>query len=246
VSGGRRALAQCLTVIVPVAVALSAAAPPAGGSTSPATEYKAALRAAAAESVHFVSKATDGGVELEAVGDTGKSAGSQVLVVQSGNTVETLEIVLIGSTGYIRGNATALQKVVGLTAAQSTAFAGSWLSFPSGVADLADLVGGLRNRDVASELTMTGPYTLGATKKIGGHDTQGINGFAGTSTGGKEAVELFVETGGTPRPVQEVTRAGAKSSDITGTVTFSKWGEKNHIKAPPHPYSLASLYPPSG
>jgi hypothetical protein len=218
----------------------------AGASTTAQAEYKAALRAAGSESVHYVSKAIQDGVALEVVGDTGTTAGSQVLVIESGTTIETLEIVLVRATGYVRGNATALQKIMGLSAAQSTTYANTWLSFPATDANLADLVGGLRNKDVATELAMTGPYTFGPTKKIGGHSTQGIGGFANTATSTKIPIELYVESGSIPRPVEEVTNPGKDSKTIEGTVTFSKWGEKNHTTAPSHSVPLASLAPSAG
>jgi hypothetical protein len=96
---------------------------------------------------------------------------------------------------------------------------------------------------VASELQMSGPYTLGGTKKIDGLDTQAINGTAATSSGTKVPIVLYVEIGGTPRPVEEVTNPKGKSSGITGTVTFSKWGEKTHPKVPKPSVPLVPLLP---
>ncbi|HWE66894.1 MAG TPA: hypothetical protein VG298_09645 [Acidimicrobiales bacterium] len=221
---------------------LAALGPPASGATSAKTQYQAVLRAAGSESVHYVSKANDQGVVLEVIGDTGQTSGSQVLVIQSGSTVEELEVVLVGATGYVRGNANSLQKIIGLSAAQSTTYTNVWLSFPATDPTLAQLVGGLRNKDVATELAMSGPYTLAGTKKVGGHTTQGVKGFATSSSGGKVSIALYYETGTTPHPVEEVTNPG-KAGGIAGTVTFSKWGEKNHTVAPSKVVSLASLAP---
>lgn len=177
------------------------------------------------------------------VGDTGKTAGSQVLEVHNGATTEQLAVVLIGSTGYIRGNESALEKVLGLTVAQSTTYTSKWLSFPTSNTALAELVSGLRNSDVALELRMTGPYTMGGTKMIAGHTVQAINGTASTSSGTKIPIVLYVSAGGTPRPVEEVTNPAAKSSSITGTVIFSDWGEKTHPTAPAKSTPLVPLLP---
>ena len=49
---------------------------------------------------------------------------------RSGSTTEELAVLLVGSTGYVRGNVAALEKVLGLTAAQSNAYANKWLSLP--------------------------------------------------------------------------------------------------------------------
>jgi hypothetical protein len=216
---------------------------PADAATSARSEYQAALKASAAQDVHYVSKAADQGVVLEVIGDTGKTSGSQVLEVQNGATVEELEVILIGSTGYIKGNDSALLRIVGLTSAQSGKYSGKWLSFPSADSSLSDLVSGLRNSNVPSELQMTGPYTLGGTKKVNGQETRAIKGSAATSSGSKVPIVLYVDASGTPRPVEEITNPHGKNSSIEGSVTFSKWGEKNHPKAPNGALSLISLIP---
>jgi hypothetical protein len=140
------------------------------------TVYQAALKAAASENVHFVSKATEQGISLEVIGDTGKTMGSQVLEVLSGSTTEELAVVLIGSTGYIRGNQSALEKIVGLTAAQSNTYTNKWLSFPTSNTALAELVTDCATRTSRRSWQMTGPYTMGGTKTIAGHATQAIKG----------------------------------------------------------------------
>jgi hypothetical protein len=206
-------------------------------------KYQAAMKAATAQNVHYVSKATEQGITLEVIGDTGRTSGSQVLEVQNGSTVEELAVVLIGSTGYLRGNAAALEKVLGLTTTQSATYANKWLSFPTSNTSLAELVSGLRNSDVAAELEMTGPYSFGGTKMIAGHVVEAINGTAATSSGTKFPIVLYVSASGTPRPVQEITNPNAKSSAITGTVTFSNWGETTHPKAPTKSTPLVPLLP---
>jgi hypothetical protein len=234
------AVAASLTTTVVGTTLLSGSA---GAANSAKTMYRAALKAAGSENVHYVSKATEQGISLDVVGDTGPSAGSQVLEVQSGSTTERLSVVLIGATGYIRGNESALEKVLGLTTAQSNTYTNKWLSFPTSNTALAELVSGLRNADVALELRMTGPYTMGGTKVIAGHTTQAINGTASTSSGTKVPIVLYVSADGTPRPVEEVTNPKAKSSSITGTVIFSDWGEKTHPTAPTKSTPLVPLLP---
>jgi hypothetical protein len=219
----------------------------ASGSVTAATnakaKYQAAMKAAAAQNVHYVSSATEQGISLEVVGDTGKTSGSQVLEVQNGSITEQLSVVLIGKTGYLRGNVSGLEKVLGLTAAQSGTYKNRWLSFPTSNGSLSELVSGLLDSEVASELEMTGPYTFGGTKTIGGHLTQAIKGTAATSSGTKVPIVLYVASSGTPRPVQEVTNPNAKSSAIQGTVTFSNWGEVTHPTAPTTSVPLIPLLP---
>jgi hypothetical protein len=230
------------TVVTSVVGAMTAASG-AGAATTAKAEYKAALKAASAQSVHYVSKATEQGVGLKVVGDTGKTAGSQVLQVINGSTTESLAVILVGSTGYVRGNDAGLQKALGLTAAQSSTYANQWLSFPTSNTSLAELVSGLRNSDVASELQMTGPYKFGSSKTIGGQAVQAIEGTAATSSGTKVPIILYVSANG--QPVEEITNPKAKSASITGTVTFSKWGEVTHPKAPAKSVPLVPLLPAS-
>ncbi len=224
-------------------VGITALSGSAGASSNAQTEYQAALRTAGSQGVHYVSKASEQGVTIDVIGDTGKTSGSQVLTVRKGSLTERVEVILVGSTGYLQGNAIALQNILGLTAAQSTTYANKWLSFPTANATLAQLVSGLRNKDVATELKMSGPYTSGGNKMIGNQTTQAIKGFVSTSTGSKVPVVLYVQSGSTPRPVEEVTNPGKATTSIQGTVIFSNWGEKIHPTAPAHSVSLISLAP---
>jgi hypothetical protein len=206
------------------------------------SSYQAALKAAAAQNVHYVSEATEQGVgSLKVIGDTGKTSGSDVLQVIEGSTTESLKVILVGSTGYIRGNDAALQKVLGFTAAQATTYTNKWLSFPASNTSLAELVSGLRNSDAASELKMSGPYTFGATKAIDGQVAQAINGTEATSSGTTVPIILYVSPSG--RPVEEVANPKAKSSSVRDTVTFSKWGEATHPEAPASSVPLIPLLP---
>jgi hypothetical protein len=222
---------------------VSAVSGSAGAATSAKSEYQAALKAAGAQDVHYVSRATEQGTGLIVVGDTGKKSGSEKLTVKQGSTTESLSVLLVGTTGYLKGNDAALQKVLGLTTTQASTYMNRWLSFPISNTSLAELVTGLRNSEVASELQMSGPYTLGGTKKIGGQVTQAIKGTAATSSGTKVPIILYVNAAGTPRPVEEVTNPKASSSSIEGTVTFSNWGEKTDPKKPAPAVPLVPLLP---
>ena len=180
------------------------------------SKYQAAMKAAAAQNVHYVSTATEQGISLEVVGDTGKSSGSQKLEVQNGSTTEDLSVVLIGKTGYLRGNVSALEKVLGLTTAQSDAYQNRWLSFPTSNHSLSELVSGLLDSEVSAELEMTGPYSFGGTKVIGGHVTDTAVARVAT-TGGRcdaTATEVLVS----PLP------GTATAADVTPSVSVCRRG----------------------
>jgi hypothetical protein len=233
-----------VTLSVAASAATIIASPDVSGATSSLqSTYKAALAYAGTQNVHYVSKATQQGAILQVVGDTGSTSGKESLVVTEGSTVEKLTTVLVGSTGYIQANSSALKTILGLTSKQSTTYANRWLSFPAGNQSLGQLVSGLRNKDVATELELAGPYTAGSIKTIDGHAAQGINGTTNDSSGKKVPTTLYVETGGTPRPLAEVTSPGKGSTDPAATVTFSNWGQATHVTKPTHTVALLSLVP---
>jgi hypothetical protein len=233
-----------VTLSVAASAGAVAASPGVSGATTTAqSTYKAALTYAATQNVHYVSRATQGTAVLQVSGDTGPTSGAQTLSVKKGSTLETLDVRLIGKTGYLRGNSTGLTQILGLTAPQATTYAKKWLSFPTGNQTLDQLVSGLRNKDVATELKLSGPYSFGGTKTIDGHAAQAIRGFSSDSANKKVATTLYVETGSTPRPLQEVASPGNGTTAVNGSVTFSNWGQQSHVAKPSHAVSLLSLAP---
>ena len=219
----------------------------AASEPSAQSEYQAAIKAVGTQGVHFSSTATQSGVTFAVQGDTGSTAGAEKLVVKNGKLTERMSALLVGSTGYINGNATALHHVIGLTNDQSSKYAGAWLSFPTSNSGLDELVSGLLDSQVSGELQMSGPYRYSTATTVNGKPALAIDGSQGTQSGGKVAVVLYVPATGTPLPIEEVTNPGGQggTSAIRGTVTFSAWGEKTSEKAPGHSVSLLKLVPSS-
>ena len=148
------------------AAALSLAAPAGAASTTTTTaagnaaataQYNAALKAVGTNGVHFVSVAKQNGAELDVSGDAGTTSGAQTLVVKNKKATERMTALVVGSTGYVKGNESALQNVIGLTKAESTKYAGKWLSFPTSNQSLGELVGGLLSSQVARSSKSVGP-----------------------------------------------------------------------------------------
>ncbi len=233
-AGTLAAMATLVAVLAPDAAAAAGA--------SAQSEYQAAIKSVGTQGVHFSSSATQSGVAISVQGDTGATSGSQTLVVHNGNLTERMSALLVGSTGYLNGNATALHHVIGLTNAQSSKYAGTWLSFPTSNSGLAQLVAGLLNAQVPSELQMGGPYTYGTAATVNGRHALAIRGSQSTQSGGKVPVVLYVSASGAPLPIQELTNpGGGGSSAIRGSVTFSSWGQKTSVKAPSHSVSLLKV-----
>ena len=231
---------------------LATGSPPAGAAsaptqTTPQAEYQAAIKAASNQGVHFVSVASQGDVTIHVTGDTGATSGAQTLTVSNGKLGEQVSAMVIGPTGYVKANSTALHYVIGLSTSQANKYANKWLFFPTSNPGLAQLVSGLLNSQVSAELQMSGPYSYGPLTTVGGQQAVAIRGTVSTSSGSKAPVVLYVPASGKPTPIKEVTNPGASahSSAIHGTVTFTNWGEKTSEKAPVHSVSLLKLAPPS-
>ncbi|HEX4127852.1 MAG TPA: hypothetical protein VHX67_09775 [Acidimicrobiales bacterium] len=218
----------------------------AAGSSAATAQYNAALKAVGRQGVHFSSVAKQNGAELDVFGDAGSTAGAQTLVVKNKNVTERMSALVVGSTGYVKGNEAALQHVIGLTTAESKKYANKWLSFPTSNQGLGELVGGLLSSQVSKELEIGGPYTYGKSATVGGVKATAIIGSVATESGSKVPVVLYIPASGKPLPIEEVTNAGGKSSsDIEGTVTFSHWGENKSQTAPTKTTSLLKLVPAS-
>ncbi len=221
--------------------------PPSSGATGANAQYNATLKAVGSQGVHFSSVAKQNGAELDVTGDAGTTSGAQTLVVKTNGVTERMTARVVGSTGYVQGNNVALQHVIGLTKAQSSKYAGKWLSFPTSNQSLGELVGGLLSSQVSKELEIGGPYTFGKAATVSGQKATAIKGSVATQNGGKVPVVLYIPASGSPLPIQEVTNAGSSggSSAIHGVVTFTNWGENKSQTAPTHTVSLLKLVPAS-
>jgi len=236
-----------LGVLGGLAAGPAPAADAASSATTAQAEYNAAIKAVGTKGVHFASTALQNGVHLTVVGDTGTTSGAQTLVVKNGSSTEHMNALVVGSTGYVNGNAAALHHVIGLTSSQSSKYAGKWLSFPASNSSLGELVSGLLDSQVATELQMSGPFTYDKATTVQSQHVLAVRGSVATENGDKVPVLLYVPATGAPLPVEEVTNpgSGGGKSSIHGTVTFSKWGESVSQKAPAHSVSLLKIVPSS-
>jgi hypothetical protein len=239
--------AVTLALATPAGAAGTTTTTTAAGNAAATAKYNAAVKAVGVKGVHFSSVAKQNGAELDVSGDAGKTSGAQTLVVKSKKPTERMMALVVGSTGYVKGNESALANVIGLTKAESTKYANRWLSFPTSNQGLGELVGGLLASQVAQELEIGGPYTYGKSTTVGGQKATAIIGAVANESGGKVPVVLYVPSSGTPLPIEEVTNAGKSggSSAIHGVVTFSNWGENKTQTAPKNAFSLLNLVPAS-
>jgi hypothetical protein len=231
--------------------ALGACAASAGAASAPPqsaqSEYEAAVKAATNQTVHFQTNVTQGKVTLQQSGDAGSTSGSETLTISNGKSTEHMSAEVVGKIGYVKGNSTGLQSILGLSAAQARKYAGQWLSFPTSDSNLAQLVGGLLKSQVATEISFSGPFTKVSDATVSGQHAIGVKGSVGTSNGTSVPEILYVPSTGKPLPIEEVTNPGSKArtTDIHGTVSFSNWGEHVTVPAPAHSVPLSKLAPTS-
>ena len=224
---------------------------PAGAASAPTksaqSEYEAAVKAATNQSVHFALNETVNNATLQQSGDAGATSGSESVNVHNGKQTEHVSAEVVGKTGYVKGNQTALENILGLTSAQARKYANQWLSFPTSNSNLSQLAAGLLRSQVATELGFNGPFTFASDATVNGQSAIGIKGSAPTNNGSSVPEILYVPATGRPLPIEEVTNPGTKTHPSTshGTVTFSNWGEHVSVQPPAHSVSLLKLEPTS-
>lgn len=229
-----------LAVVTAAALAVTVAAPavPAGATTgtSASTLYQDALKTTRSWSVHYASASTESKETLTETGDAGPASGGQTVVLGSG----TISILVIGGISYVKGNTAGLEGLAGLSSSQAGEASGQWIEFATTNAAFAPVVAGVRSTDLAKELALKSPLSLGHARTLRGEAVDAING---TQSIGKksEHVVLYVRAKGTHVPVEEdsVNAKGQHTDDEH--IVYSKWGERVRPEAPKATISVGSI-----
>jgi hypothetical protein len=191
--------------------------------------------------VHYASAGTVSGVTILESGDAGPASGTQEVLVGKGATTDSADLIVIGNLTYMRGNARALVDLTGLSQAQATANANKWVQFATDNQAFAQVVVGVRSRDVAQELAVKGPYTLGPERTIDGVKVDAIRGtqrFQGLKP--MRAV-LYVRAKSPHVPIEEDTvNAQGVTNGVEHTV-YTKWGETVRPQAPAAAISIGPV-----
>lgn len=209
----------------PVAASASAAKPDAS------TLYREALATTKSWSVHYVSSSTVSQVSLLETGDAGPASGTQSVATGKGGVTDTITIEVIGGLTYVMGNAGGFQTLVGMDAATAQQVAGRWIQFSTSNATFAQVVAGVRSHDVAKELEVKGPLSLGHSSTLGGVAVDAIEGTQ-TYAKKKERVVLYVRAHGSHVPVEEDAVDAKGKPNGTLHVAYSRWGETVRPQAP--------------
>jgi hypothetical protein len=144
---------------------------------------------------------------------------------------DTITIEVIGGLTYVKGNAGGFQALVGMDAATAQQVAGRWIEFSTTSATFAQVVAGVRSHDVASELELKGPLTLGRATTLDGIAVDAIKGTQ-TYAKKKERVVLYVRANGRHVPVEEDAVDSKGKPNGALHVAYSHWGEMVRPEAP--------------
>ena len=205
-------------------------------AASASTLYQDAIATTHSWSVHYDSASTESKVTLVESGNAGPASASQTVTMGKG----TITILVIGGFSYVKGNVNGLQNLAGLSATQAAEAAGQWIEFSTDNAAFAAVVVGVRSTDVAKELALKAPLSLGRSRTV---DGQSVDAIDGTQSFGKKSahVVLYVRAKGTHVPVEEDS-VNAKGQDTDAEhIVFSKWGEQVRPKAPKATISVGSI-----
>jgi hypothetical protein len=232
------ALAALAALTVGVVPAGAAVASSASSSAPDATAlYREVLATTHSWSVHYTSDSTESKQTLSETGDAGPASGSQTVVEGTGS----ISIIVIGGITYVKGNERGLETLVGMDSSQAGPAANQWIQFATTNAALAQVVAGVRSSDIAQELALKGPLSLGRPRTLNGTAVDAIKGaqkFGHTT----DHVVLFVRAHGSHVPVEEDSVNAKGQHTTTEHIVYSKWGE---IVRPRAPQASASLGPVS-
>jgi hypothetical protein len=208
---------------------------------------KAALRHGGSRpSLHYVSTSIGNGLTTTIVGDVNQTSGTQTIVVSYQGVKATMDIELVGHAAYFRGDAAAIEVLINLTARQSSAAAGQWVSVVPADSVYESTAAALTVGSVMSELALSPPISGERTAIDGGRSVVEISGaWVGEGITAKDhaTAELEVTKGAASLPVafNGVMPATASASRFAEKLVVSKWGEAVHVVPPASSVPLATI-----
>jgi hypothetical protein len=235
-SGGNRAAPP--TATTSAARATPAASLPAMSAARLLSAAQAAVRAGGSVHVDIASQAPNNSVTYS--DDATGNGGRQVITF---NGTGHATILLIGGVDYVQADAQALHGFFEAPLAQAEQAAGRWISVRPGqklgTSTYDDVTAGITLSSVATELAVGNPLSKAAPATVAGQPVIGVQAPLPASDGlpGAKLV-LYVADDSALRPVRyELVGAGSTQN----TISFSRWGERLSLTAPPNAIPASSL-----
>jgi hypothetical protein len=214
---------------------------PAGAAPTAATLYREAMATTNGWRVHYSSSSDTSHVPFLESGDAGPASGTQAILVGQGASLDRATLIVIGDLTFVRGNELAMEDLTGLPPAEAATTMDHWVAFSSTNPAYSQVVVGVRSHDVAQEVALKGPYSLGRPRQLGGASVDAVRGtlhLQGEKT--MEAV-LYVRASGRHLLVEEDTVDAHGTPNGAEHIVFSRWGESVRPRAPEASFTLGSV-----
>jgi hypothetical protein len=198
----------------------------------------AAVRAGGSVHVDITSHARNGSVTFS---DDATGNGGRQVITFDGTGHAT--ILLIDGVDYVQADAQALRGFFEAPLAQAEQAAGRWISLRTGeklgASTYDDVTAGITLPSVATELKVGSPLSKTAPATVAGQPVIGVQAPLPASDGlpGAKLV-LYVTDDSALRPVRYELVGGGSTQN---TISFSRWGERLSLTAPPNAIPASSL-----
>ncbi len=203
--------------------------------------YKEAFATTKAWRVHYVSTSNISNVPFFESGDTGPASGTQTIHVGKGATLDSASLIVIGDLTFVKGNERAMEDLTGMSPTNAATAAGQWVLFSSNNPAFSQVVVGVRSHDVAQEIALQGPVTLGPSRELHGYRVDALQGTQKFQGAKKMRAVLYVRASGRHIVVEEDTVNTQGKSNGAEHIVFSKWGEPVKPRAPDASITLGSI-----
>ena len=189
--------------------------------------------------VHYQLHATTGTQTQVITGDAGQTEGQQQVVTGS----NVVDVQLIGTMAYVKGNAGGLQYTIGLPAAVAAAYANRWISVASSDPLYQPITQAVTLKGIFAQLRPSGTLTTGAPTTIDGQDAVGVSGGlpGQVAQGVSGTAVLYVTVDHTNLPVAFSGTAREAQRHVTDIGAFNRWGEHLALTPPSGAVAFSSL-----
>jgi hypothetical protein len=235
ISGG------CLAFAAFAALLLFPPARPADAAPTAATLYREAMATTNGWRVHYSSSSDTSHVPFLESGDAGPASGTQAILVGQGASLDRATLIVIGDLTFVRGNELAMEDLTGLPPAEAATTMGHWVVFSSSNPAYSQVVVGVRSHDVAQEVALKGPYSLGRPRRLGGSSVDAVRGMLDLQGEKSMDAVLYVRASGRHLLVEEDTVDAHGAPNGAEHIVFSRWGESVRPRAPVASFTLGPV-----
>jgi hypothetical protein len=215
--------------------------PTAGAAPNAATLYQEAMATTKAWRVHYVSTSNVSHVPFFESGNAGPASGTQTIVIGKGATLDRALLIVIGDLTFVKGNERAMEDLTGMAPTEAATATGHWVLFSSNNPAFSQVVVGVRSHDVAREVALQGPFTLGRSRELRGYRVDALRGTQKFQGAKQMKAVLYVRASGHHVLVEEDTVNTQGRANGAEHIVFSNWGESVKPRAPRASLTLGSI-----